>query len=361
MTLGRGTPELLAGGDAPTPSGGWYAYRVTGAATLPPWTVEVALTVERPVQLRPDECTSQGEGTIRSWPSGPGGPDDPTLPAARSSTPDGRHQGLSVPAERPDPPAARQGNPEVQAVVLLRAQGRANWLADVAEALGEVEAAAGIRPRTDAGRLVGSGPRRRSRLLEGPPLPGLLPIPAATAELDLAAAGARGLAAPLRRRRPGASEMRLSWRAGPGAVLTCEGPYGVSAQAVVALSGTGDPDAITPPPGGALVLRAWRVKHTWGAGCGLVLGAAEAAGLGREAGRVAAGARRAGWDAFVLHGEAAMQLARAGDHSMAAPQDASRAASGRQVAALFEDCLAAGGLGRPAPGAGFLPALAVTP
>jgi hypothetical protein len=194
----------------------------------------------------------------------------------------------------------------------------------------------------------------RSRLLVGPPLPGLVPIPAASAELHLAAAGARGLPAPLRRRKPAAIGISLAWRAGPGAVLTCDGPCGISAQAVVALRGAGPPGAITPPPGGALVLRARRAKHTWGAACGLVLAAAEAPGLGREAGRVAARARGAGWDAAVLQGEAAMHMARAGDHRVAVPEAAARPVSGTQVATLFEDCLAACGRGRPGSSAGSL-------
>ncbi len=76
-------------------------------------------------------------------------------------------------------------------------------------------------------------------------------------------------------RRPEAAQ--ASWEAGAGAVLTCDGPSGVSAQAVVALRGAGRISAITPPPGGALVLRAWRTRSTWGAACGLVLGAADGA------------------------------------------------------------------------------------
>ena len=129
----------------------------------------------------------------------------------------------------------------------------------------------------------------------------------------------------------------------------------------LALGGAGDPEAITPLPGGALVLRAWRAKHTWGAACALVLGASEASCLGREAGRVAARARGAGWGAVALQGVAAMQMARAGDHRAVAPEIAAGAASGRQVARRFEACLAAADWDRPAPGHGSLWTLAVTP
>jgi hypothetical protein len=78
--------------------------------------------------------------------------------------------------------------------------------------------------------------------------------------------------------------------------------------------------------------------------CGLVLGAAAAAGLGREAGRVAAIARTEGWDAFVLAGSAAMHLARAGSPELPAPEDPAQAASRTQVAERFATFLAAAAL-----------------
>ena len=246
-------------------------------------------------------------------------------------------------------------------MVLLRAPGRVSWLAGIAEAAAEVEAVAGLRPVFGSAGLERSWSGARSRLLMGPPLPGLVPVPAAVAQARLEAAGERGLAAPVRRRRPTSGGRHASWRAGAGAVLTCEGPSGTSAQAVVALAGAGDADAIAPPPGGALVLRAWRTRGTWGAACGLVLGAPAAIGLGREAGRVAISARACGWEAVVLQGSAAIRLARAGDHRQVAPEVAGRGASNGQVAALFEACLTAGGVSRPVPAAVPSWALAVTP
>ena len=310
--------------DAPRPRRGWYAYRVTSAASLPSWAVEVALAVERPLDLHPEGFASHSD------------------------------EGLG------DPPGSRAPGAQVQAIVLLKATGGANWLAGIVEAAAEVEAAAGIRS-VDADRLAESSLGARSSLLTGPPLPGLVPIPPAVAQAHLGASGARGLAAPLRRWRPPAGRAEVAWEAGGGAVLTCEGPSGVSAQAVVALQGTGRIGAIAPPPGGALVLRAWRTRGAWGAACGLVLGAAEARGLGREAQRVAAGARAEGWDAVVLHGMAALRVARAGDHRQMAPEAEARAASSAQVASLFEACLTAAGLGRPDPAAVSSWALAMTP
>jgi hypothetical protein len=312
----------VIGEDAPTPPGGWYAYGVTGAAALPSWAVEVALTVERPVDRHPEGFASANHQMPESLP------------------------GLQR---------------EAQAMVLLRAPGRVNWLTGIAEAAAEVEAVAGLRSAFGSAGLEGSWSGARSRLLMGPPLPGLVPVPAAVAQARLEAAGERGLAAPVRRRRPTSGGRHASWRAGAGAVLTCEGPSGTSAQAVVALAGAGDADAIAPPPGGALVLRAWRTRGTWGAACGLVLGAPAAIGLGREAGRVAISARAGGWEAVVLQGSAALRLARAGDHRQVAPEVAGRGASNGQVAALFKACLTAGGVSRPVPAAVPSWALAVTP
>jgi hypothetical protein len=292
-------------------------------------------------------------------------------------------------------------------MLLVRAPGRMRWLDGIAEAIAEVETAAGVRPPapwvatttgaspavlgTEApltgaeggilvrlraagpriGRVAGARPPRRSaglagmrakvgqRLLVGPALPGLAPVMRADVRGHLEAAGARGLPAPLRRWRPAAGQVEPSWRSSAGAVLTCEGPDGVSAQAVVALSGLGNAGAITPPLGGALVLRAWRARRSWGVACGLVLGASTALGLGREAGRVAAKARAEGWGALVLSGATALRLARAGSPDLPAPEAAAQAATGAQVEALFDACLAAGGLLRQPAGPEW--GLAVTP
>jgi hypothetical protein len=347
---------------------GWYAYRVAGAARLPSWAVEVALTMERPVDLGPEGSASGNERAARPWSPGPEGPDGATRAAQRSPSPaSGLREGQGASPMEPDPPDPRQMGAQVQAMVLLRAPGTVSWLAGIAEVAAEVEAVAGVRPLGQVGTvgeadtLVDSVLGARTRLLTGPPLPGLVPISPAVAQVHLGTAGARGLPAPLRRWRPTTGPARVSWQAGVGSVMTCDGPCGLSAQAVVALRGLGNGDAITPPPGGALVLRAWRTSRTWGAACGLVLGAAAALGLGREARRVAAGARAAGWDAVVLEGPAALHLARAGDHRQAAPEAAAHAASGPQVAALFETFLTACGRGRPSSSLQPLHALAVTP
>jgi hypothetical protein len=233
-------------------------------------------------------------------------------------------------------------------MLLLRAPGRMAWLDGIAEAIAEVETVAGVRPASSTVETTA-----------GSALPGLVPVAASEARGQLRAAEARGLPAPLRRWRPVAGGAEPSWRSSAGAVLTCDGPGGVSAQAAVAVSGLGDVVAITPPLGGALVLRAWRARRSWGVACGLVLGASTALGLGREAGRVAAKARAEGWGAVVLSGAAALHLAQAGSPEVPAPAAPAQAATGPQVAALFEACLAAGGLNPQSAGSQWT--LAVTP
>jgi hypothetical protein len=291
---------------------------VTGSAELPSWAVEAALTIERPATSA-EEVPASGRAGDGPWPTGP------TDGAA-------------------------------EALLLLRVPGRMRWLETiagaVAAAIAEVEALAGVRSAAVAGELVeGGGGWRFPRLRMGPALPGLTPATDEVALAYLRMAGSRGLPAPLRRRRPGTGTVELAWRAGAGSVLSCDGPDGRSAQAVVALRGRGGAAAITPPPGGALVLRAWRARQRWGMSCGLVLGAAAAAGLGREAGRVAAIARTDGWDASVLAGSAAVHLARAGSPELPAPEDPAQAASRTQVAERFATCLAAAALAGRAAGA----------
>jgi hypothetical protein len=305
-----------SGGYATRPQPGWYAYQAAPTAELPPWAVEVALTVERPAQPDPDGMGGRPPGAFEQ----------------------------SAPALGPEPGWV---GGQAQAVLLLRAPARIGSFTGIAEAAMEVEAAAGVRPVT--------GPR----LLVGQALPGLAPVTPAAALAHLEAAGMRGLPAPLRRRRPAVGWMETAWRSSAGSVLTCDSPHGTSAQSVVGLRGLGTVEAIAPPAGGALVLRAWRARRTWGLAAGLVLGAAETLGLGREAGRAAAKARAAGWGANVLSGSTALHLAQAGNPSNPAPEAAAHAASGVQVAALVGACLSLGGLDRPAADSGWT--LAVTP
>jgi len=222
--------------------------------------------------------------------------------------------------------------------MFIRAPMRARWFSGVADAAGEVEAAAGVRPQR--GQVVHVGRA----------LPGLLPMSPSAALAHLALGGARGLAGPMRRRQPATSYTRVSWRPSHGSVLTCDGPGGISAQAVVALRGLGEAGAIAPPPGGALVVRAWRGGRGWGLACGLVLGAAEGLGLGREAGRAAAEGRANGWDATVVSGLTALGLAQAGNPGNPPPEAAAHAASDAQVGAMIAACLAAGGIDGPTAG-----------
>jgi hypothetical protein len=410
---------MAAGGGAPRARSGWYAYRAVATAELPTWAVEIALTVERPAQPEPDGLEDRTEAAGRPTQPDPDGPgrsmpvSPPTPPnagimggasrtadglgssdvAGASRTADGlgssgsqaadgptgkaqeptraeagsarRRSHRSHTADAPDSPdpggagggtwtvegsgrpgTAREGG-HARAVLLLRAPARSRLLTGLAEAAAEVEAAAGLWP------VIGPS------LLAGRALPGLRPVLPAAALAQLEAAGTRGLPAPLRRRQPAVGWIEAVWRSSVGAVITCDGPCGTSAQAVIALRGPGSGAGIVPPPGGALVLRAWRSRGTWGLACGLVLGSAEALGLGREAGQAAARARAEGWNAAVLSGSTALDLARAGNPIHPAPVAAAHAASRAQVASMIEVCLSAGGIDDPT--AGSLGTLAVTP
>jgi hypothetical protein len=280
------------------PRAGWHAYRPSIAVDLPAWTVEVTLTIEHPV-----------------------GPSE-----HRSAEP--------------------------QALLLLRSTSAVESIAlGIADAVAELESLAGVRQREPRLHLV------RSR-----PEPGLAPLTRLTTLGHLRRASCRGLA-PSRRRA--AARLDTTWDAGGGAVLTCHGPAGLSAQSVIWLHGRGDPRWLQLPAGGGMVVRAWRLERpadsgvgrlalthprpgtggwpgvTWALASGLVLASSRAGGLGRASGRLAAAIRTGGWDASVLTGPAALQLARAGDPCQPVPRLAACWATTDEVEAMLDLCLAA--------------------
>ncbi len=282
---------------------GWHAYRPSLAAALPRWAMEVTLTIEQPV----------------------GGPSD-----HRSAGPN--------------------------ALLLLRSRSSvAAMMLAITDASAEVE------------RLAGVGRREpRLHLVRSVPEPGLEPIAPLAAHRHLRLASHRGLAAGSRRRS--SAGLATTWEAGAGAVVTCHGPAGSSAQAVISLHGRGDPRSLRPSAGGALVVRAWRLERTarrhaglnlpvpghpqpgtaghpgatWALASGLILASSEANGLGRAGGRLAAAIRTGRWDATVLTGTAALEVARAGDPRQPAPHTAARWVTDDEVASTLVACLAAG-------------------
>jgi hypothetical protein len=277
---GRPSARQAAGRPSGRWAVGWHAYRPQPGVELPAWPVEVALAVECPAEPTPADAAG-------------------------------------VHAAEADAAGAR-----AQALLLLRSPPRVPApLRALAAAAREVEAVAGVDAAVEL------------PLAMAPALPGLDPAAPAAVLAHLAAASARGLAPPARRRQPATGDAG-TWRSSAGSVLTCDGPGGRSAQAVIALHGLGDVRAIAPPPGGGLVLRAWRARRGWGLACGLVLGSPEAMGLGREAGRRAADARAAGWLAAVATGQAALALARGADPRQPPPLATAGLASGDEVAAL---------------------------
>jgi hypothetical protein len=228
------------------------------------------------------------------------------------------------------------------ALLLVRSTSRWQRLVQsVSAAAAEVEALAGVAPRVPVLRVVQADPR-----------PGLEPVRGLDAFAHLRRAAERGHAG-----RPGqrqASGLGISrWEPGPGAVLTCDGPAGTSAQAVVALAGRGDPQAIRPPGGGAVVLRAWRTQRAgppaggphrgsvaaWALALGVVLASPAGRGLGRAARRYAANAEVAGWTATVLTGVGALNVAIAGDPRHPAPSTAARVVPVGTVNHVLAACL----------------------
>jgi hypothetical protein len=225
-----------------------------------------------------------------------------------------------------------------EAVLLCRAPSAVPcWLDAAATGVREVEVLAGVRAPAELGLR--------------PPvaLPGLDPIPPTELTRHLSVAGRRGLAPPW---PPDSAGTRATgvWQEGPGAVLHCWDGTEPSAQAVVVLHGRGDPELLAPRPGGAVIARAWQVGRVWGLVCAVVLGAAGALDLGREAARLAAAAGAAGWQASVPRRADAVAVARAGDPRQPIPLSAARRATQDELAALLASCLKTGMAPAGAPG-----------
>jgi len=235
-------------------------------------------------------------------------------------------------------PGAADGCPE--AVLLCRAPSTVPcWLDAVATGAREVEVLAGVRPPAE----LGLGPPL--------PLPGLDPISPPALTRQFRAAVRRGLV-PLWPPESAGARATGVWQEGPGAVLHCWDGTEPSAQAVVVLHGQGDPDLLAPLPGGAVIVRAWRVGRIWGLVCAVVLGAAGALDLGREAARLSAAAGAAGWQASVPRCADAVAVARAGDPRQPIPLNAARRATQDELAALLASCLKSGMMPAGAPGPG---------
>jgi hypothetical protein len=278
-------------GQAPIrPRSGWHAYRPMVGASIPAWAIELALTIERPLDRSLD--------------------------------------GLCQP----------------RALLLARAGDRWRFLGQaLGDAVREVDRVAGT-----------SAPIRSVRLVPPHPEAGFEAVARSEVMAQLALAGERGQPVGFRRRR--AHRRRVAvWEPGAGTVITCRDRVGASLQAVIAVSGQGDPMPLRPPPGGATVLRAWRCPRwwnptrnatvegdaTWALIAGVVVASTLGSGLGRTARRYAARAESAGWKATVLSGPAALGLARAGDPRHPPPVAGAVLAPHDAVLAMLSDCLAA--------------------
>lgn len=233
--------------------------------------------------------------------------------------------------------------PARRALLLARAAGPWSQVARaVAAAMREVDSLAGVGPPIPRLRLV--QPLREA---------GLDPLSRLDVLAHLRGAGERGRAVGHRRRRTHEAGI-VAWQPGAGAVVTCTGRVGVSAQAVIAIEGHGDPRPLRPPAGGAVVLRAWRCRRgrnhqaslaepdtDWALTAGIVLASSSGGGLGRSARRHAVLVQDAGWDATLLTGAAALVLARAGDPRYPPPRATARHASRHAVAEMLMSFLTA--------------------
>lgn len=249
---------------------------------------------------------------------------------------------LALTIERPFA-ASDDTAPAARALLLARATGRWQPVAHVlGAAMRGLDSIAGIGPQLPGLRLVRSQAE-----------PGLDPFPRVGVLAHLRGASERGRV--IGHRRKHALEAGVvSWEPGAGAVITCTGCVGVSAQAVVAIAGHGDLSALRPPAGGATVLRAWRCRQVWrppgrfaephaewALTLGIVLASATGSGLGRVARRCAVLAQDAGWNATVLTGAAALEIPRAGDPRYPPPATTARRASRDAVTEMLTACLAA--------------------
>jgi hypothetical protein len=259
-------------------------------ASIPDWAIELALTIERPLDRSLD--------------------------------------GLCQP----------------RALLLVRAGGRWGFLGQaLGDAVREVDHVAGTDP-----------PIRAVRLAPPHPEAGFETLARSEVMAQLALASERGQPIGSRRTRAHRRGVAL-WEPGAGAVITCRGRVGASLQAVIAVRARGDPMSLRPPPGGAIVLRAWRCPRrrnpankatvagdaTWALIAGVVVASTVGSGLGRTARRYAARAESAGWQATVLSGPAALGLARAGDPRHPPPVSGAVLAPHDAVLAMLTGCLAA--------------------
>lgn len=265
---------------------------------------------------------------------------------------------------------------------LLLARAAAGWPQLLADGLGDA-----VR---EVDRIAGTTPPLPSlRLVQPQMATGFEAVARSDVMAHLRLANARGRTAGGRRSRT-ERERVACWEPGAGAVLSCRSRVGISAQAVVAVHadrdpssppvrepgdpaslpvhGDGDPASLRPPPGGALVLRAWRRprKHRpaapdggrqdddrrpvaprdqaeaeWALTAGVVVASATSHGLGRIARRYAQQVEVTGWNVNVPTGSAALMLARAGDPRYPPPTSLARRVSSDTVIAMLTSCLAA--------------------
>jgi hypothetical protein len=272
------------------PGSGWHAYRPMVGASIPDWAIELALTIERPLDRSLD--------------------------------------GLCHP----------------RALLLVRAGGRWRFLGQaLGDAVREVDHVAGTSP-----------PIRSVRLAPPHPEAGFEAVARPEVVAQLALAGERGRPVGSRRRRAhrrgvavweaGAGAV-ITCRGQVGASLQA---------VIALRERGDPMSLRPPPGGATVLRawRCPRRRNparnatvegdaTWALIAGVIVASTVGSGLGRTARRYAAQAESAGWRTTVLSGPAALGLARAGDPRHPPPVAGAVLAPHDAVLAMLTDCLAA--------------------
>lgn len=280
----------LAGQAPVRPRSGWHAYRPMVGVSIPDWAIELALTIERPLDRSLDGlCQPRA------------------LLLARA---DGRWrlvgQALGDALREVDHVAGT--NPPIRSVPLAPPHPEAGF-----EAVARSEVVAQLALASERGHPVGSRRTRAQRRRVAVWEPGAGAVITCRGRVGAslqAVIGVRGRGDPMPLRPPpGGATVLRAWRR---------------------------PRRRNPARNAAVGGDA-----TWALIAGVVVASTVGSGLGRTARRYAVQAESAGWRATVLGGPAALGLARAGDPRHPAPVAGAVLVPHDAVLAMLTDCLGA--------------------
>jgi hypothetical protein len=288
--MSRPTVRGSAGQGPIRPRSGWHAYRPMVGAPIPDWAIELALTIERPLDRSLDGLCQPR----------------PLLLARAGSRWCLLGQALGDAVREVDHVAGT--NPPTRSMRLAPPHPEAGF-----EAVARSEVMAQLALASERGQPVGSHRTRAQRRCVAVWEPGAGAVITCRGRVGAslqAVISVRGRGDPMSLRPPpGGATVLRAWRCprrrNPARNVTVEG----------------DP--------------------TWALITGVVVASTVGSGLGRTARRYAAQAESAGWKATVLSGPAAPGLARTGDPRHPPPVVGAVLAPHDAVLAMLTDCLAA--------------------